>query len=63
MSMTSRVVFDSQTKRALIGARFCFARGKKNSRDVRRVANPTAILPKSMHDRHTSNELEMVSSS
>jgi hypothetical protein len=32
MSMTSRVVFDSQTKRALIGARFCFARGKKIAR-------------------------------
>jgi hypothetical protein len=53
----------THTKRALIGARFCFARGKKESRRARRVAIPTSLLRWAMHDAHTSNELEMVSSS
>jgi hypothetical protein len=53
----------THTKRALIGARFCFVRGKKESRRARRVAIPTSLLRWAMHDAHTSNELEMVSSS
>lgn len=60
--MTSRIASDSHTKRALIGARFCL-RSKKESRRVCRVANPTSLLRRMLHDPHTSNELEMVSSS
>jgi hypothetical protein len=63
MKMTSRIASDSQTERALIGVRFCFcARRKKESRRARRVAIPTSLLRRAMHDAHTSNELEMVSS-
>jgi hypothetical protein len=39
------------------------SRGKAPSGAVRHVANATAALRATMHDPHTSNELEMFSSS
>jgi hypothetical protein len=57
------VSIDSQNKSGRSSAP-AFVRGeKKSSRPARRVANPTSLLPRAMHDAHTSNELEMVSSS
>mgnify|MGYP003562371116 CR=1 FL=1 len=63
MSLPSLATSVACIKRAPISARFCFARSRKKFGDVCRVANATALLPRTLHDPHTSNELEMVSSS
>ena len=63
MTRTSRIASDSHTKRALIGARFCFACGKKN-----RVAFVVWQIPHpycqgTRDNSHTRKELKMVLSS
>jgi hypothetical protein len=50
-------------KQAPSGARLCFFRPQKILDDDSHVANATASLPATMHDRHTSNEFEMILSS
>ena len=63
MTMTSRIASQSHTKRALIGARFCFACSKKNRVVFVVWQIPHLYCQRTLHNPHTSNELEMVSSS
>jgi hypothetical protein len=62
MSALSFTSSDSCLMRAQLSVRFCFVQYASES-DVSHVANATALLPETMHDPHTSNELEMVLSS